>query len=62
MEENKKICQSCAMPMQNENDFGTNNEGSKNTDYCTYCYQNGYFTDEDITKVEKKATKKQFLN
>jgi hypothetical protein len=39
-----KICQSCAMPLNAEEHFGTNKDGSKNEDYCTYCYQNGAFT------------------
>jgi hypothetical protein len=38
------ICQSCGMPMQNPEDFGTNADGSKNNDYCRYCRQNGEFT------------------
>lgn len=41
----KAICQSCAMPMSNE-DFGTNQDGSTNQDYCKYCYENGAFTSE----------------
>jgi len=40
-----QICQSCAMPMDNEMVFGTNKDGSKNPDYCKYCYKNGEFTD-----------------
>jgi hypothetical protein len=31
------------MPMENENVFGTNKDGSKNSDYCIYCYKNGEF-------------------
>jgi len=41
-----QICQSCAMPMENENVFGTNKDGSKNPDYCIYCYKNGEFLDK----------------
>ena len=36
------------MPMEQESDFGTN-AGSRNAEYCTYCYQNGAFTKADIT-------------
>ncbi|WP_099291569.1 zinc ribbon domain-containing protein [Butyricimonas sp. Marseille-P3923] len=39
-----KICQSCGMPMMAEEQFGTNDDGSVNTEYCTYCYQDGAFT------------------
>ena len=37
------ICQSCAMPMQDESLYGTNAEGSINSDYCKYCYKDGEF-------------------
>jgi hypothetical protein len=43
------FCQSCAMPMAKDSDFGTNLDSSKNTDYCKYCYQNGAFTEPNIT-------------
>ncbi len=41
-----KFCQSCAMPMENEGTYGTNADGSKNSDYCQYCLENGQFTSE----------------
>ena len=40
-----RICQSCAMPMEDESLYGTNMDGSKNADYCIYCYKNGVFKD-----------------
>jgi len=46
------ICQSCGMPMKIESDFGINADMSKNEEYCTYCYQNGQFTNPNITKDE----------
>lgn len=45
MEQETKFCQSCGMPLNDEN-RGTNAEGSKNEAYCMYCYQNGKFTNE----------------
>ena len=33
----QKICQSCAMPID-ESTFGTEADGSKNQEYCHYCY------------------------
>ena len=45
MEQEIKFCQSCGMPLNDEN-RGTNADGSKNEDYCMYCYQNGKFTNE----------------
>jgi hypothetical protein len=41
-----KWCQSCAMPMESADMFGTNADGSKNEDYCQYCFVNGTFTSE----------------
>jgi len=28
---------------------GTNSDGTKNTDYCSYCYQQGAFKNPDFT-------------
>jgi hypothetical protein len=38
------ICQSCAMPMTEDAQFGTNTDGSRNKDYCCYCFTDGHFT------------------
>ncbi|WP_292466454.1 zinc ribbon domain-containing protein [Methanolobus sp.] len=46
------FCQSCGMPQQNNGDFGTNADGSKNYDYCAYCYQDGTFIEPDISMQE----------
>jgi hypothetical protein len=43
------FCQSCSMPLQKPEDFGTNADGSKNQEYCQYCYQKGKFTEPEIT-------------
>ena len=42
-----KICQSCGMPIIDESQYGTNNDGSMNKDFCKYCYADG----ESIDKV-----------
>ncbi len=45
--EKERICQSCAMPMGQAVEFyGTNKDGSKNPNYCKFCYKNGSFTEE----------------
>ena len=45
MSTTNKFCQSCGMPMKKDpQGGGTNADGSKNTTYCSYCYQNGDFT------------------
>ncbi|MEN6312866.1 MAG: zinc ribbon domain-containing protein [Clostridiaceae bacterium] len=42
-----KFCQSCAMPMENLDLHGTNADGSKNEDYCHYCFKDGSFTKDE---------------
>jgi len=39
--------------MRKNEDFGTNIDGSKNEEYCHFCYKEGRFTDEGITMEEK---------
>lgn len=47
-----KYCQSCAMPMGDTDEmYGTNSDGTKNEDYCKYCYVEGKFT-SDISMEE----------
>ena len=41
-----KICQSCGMPITSKEQLGKNKDGSINTDYCKYCYENGEFIDK----------------
>jgi len=43
------VCQSCGMPMEKPEDFGTDADGSKNEDSCCFCFQNGDFTNPDLT-------------
>ena len=46
-------CQSCGMPMSKDSDYGTNEDGTGNKEYCTFCYKEGRFTDEGITLEQK---------
>ncbi len=39
-----KFCQSCGMPLQEQEELGTNQDGSKNEEYCCYCFKDGAFT------------------
>ena len=48
------------MPL-NEQVLGTNADGSKNEDYCMYCYQNGKFTN-DCTMDEMIEFCAQFVD
>ena len=43
------ICQSCAMPMNRPDDFGTDATGHRVDDFCWYCYQSGAYTNPGIT-------------
>ena len=45
----RPVCQSCGMPMEKPEDFGTNADESSNEDYCCFCFKNGDFTNPDLT-------------
>ena len=45
----QKICQSCGMPID-DSTFGKEADGSKNQDYCHYCYA-------DISRKSVRWTK-----
>ncbi|HWC53901.1 MAG TPA: zinc ribbon domain-containing protein [Chitinophagaceae bacterium] len=47
--EPKLFCQSCTMPIDKMEDRGTEKDGSKSSEYCKYCYQDGKFTDPNLT-------------
>lgn len=52
MENEMTICQSCSIPLEREEIIGSNQDCSKNNDYCIYCYKHGEFTD-GIKNLEK---------
>ena len=37
------------MPMSKRDDFGTHADGSQSNEFCRYCFENGRFTEPDIT-------------
>lgn len=48
-----KYCQSCGMPMkQDPRGGGTNADGSRNTEFCSLCYEGGQFTQPEFTAEE----------
>ena len=59
MEKIMKFCQSCGMPLTDEV-LGTNADGSKNEEYCMYCYKDGKFT-QDCTMDEMIEQCAQFV-
>ena len=53
MEKEYKACQSCGMPFSKDAKVGgTNTDGSKSKMYCSHCYQDGKFTQSDISAAE----------
>ena len=56
----QKLCQSCGMPLTDDV-LGTNADGSKNEDYCMYCYKNGKFL-QDCTMEEMIEHCSQFVD
>lgn len=55
----QKFCQSCGMPLTDEI-LGTNADGSKNEEYCIFCYKDGAFTG-DFTMEEMIEFCSQFV-
>lgn len=50
--ENKQFCQSCSMPLDKPEMRGTEKDGTKSKEYCTYCYQQGSFLNPKLTLAE----------
>ena len=48
-------CQSCGMPLKSGEESGTEANGSKSHKYCHFCYQNGQFTEPNVTLEEFKS-------
>ena len=57
----QKFCQSCGMPLNVSDDFGTNTDQSKNEDYCQYCFADGRFT-QDMTMDQMIEHCAQFVD
>ena len=52
--ESRNFCQSCSMPLDKPELLGTEKDGSKSKEYCTYCYQKGAFMNPGMTLDEMK--------
>ncbi len=59
MNKEQSFCQSCGMPLTNDV-LGTDADGSKNEDYCMYCYKDGKFL-QDYTMDEMIEHCAQFV-
>ena len=44
-----KRCQSCGVPLANNQILGTQEDGAKNNEYCIFCFKEGNFTEPNIT-------------
>ena len=49
--QNQIVCQSCGMPLCGEEVYGTNADGSKNAEYCVYCFKDGAFTSDETMEA-----------
>jgi hypothetical protein len=49
------FCQSCGMPMEKPEHFGTETDKSPSKEYCLYCYQNGAFLNPAMTYEQMLA-------
>jgi len=58
----KRRCQSCGMPIDESfANFGTEADGSSSDQFCTFCYQNGEFTNPQQTVDEMVASSVDFM-
>lgn len=49
--DNKPRCQSCGMPL-GDGYYGLNANGTINTKFCKYCFENGDFHEPNLTMEE----------
>ncbi len=60
--DDKQRCQSCAMPIADGFDnLGTEADGSRATEYCSFCYKDGSFTNPDQTVDEMVQSSIAFM-
>jgi hypothetical protein len=59
--EPKTFCQSCGMPIDYFSLRGTEVDGSRSEEYCTYCYQHGHFIQPNVTLDEMKSFVKKIM-
>jgi hypothetical protein len=52
-----KVCQSCGMPLNRDPKHGgSNSDGTKSSEYCSYCYQNGtWMMDMSVDEMQRKV-------
>jgi len=52
--ETQVLCQSCGMPLDDQEMLGTEQDGSQSEEYCLNCYVEGSFRDADMTLDEMR--------
>jgi hypothetical protein len=58
----KKNCQSCGLPWDKDPEGGGSNlDGSKNEDYCSYCFKNGDFVQPNWVAADMQSYVVQVL-
>ncbi len=58
----KAHCQSCGMPLHRDPQLGgTNKDGSRSIEYCSYCYLDGDFTFHGSVGEFQKHCKKAMI-
>ena len=58
---NDPPCQSCGMPFESIDDYGTDTDGSKSDEYCGYCFQKGKFLEPNISMEEMIERTSEFM-
>ena len=58
---NTSLCQSCGLPLTNEEVKGTEQSGLKSDDYCNYCYEDSSFKKPEMALEDMKETVKNHM-
>lgn len=45
------ICQCCGMPLEDDTIMGRNNDGTRNEEYCKWCYADGTYTYNNMDEL-----------
>lgn len=62
MKKPNKNCQSCGMPLSKDPEGGAKNvDGSPNSLYCSYCFQDGKFTFEGTVKEFQEFCRQKMI-
>lgn len=61
MDQDKKRCQSCGMPLTSIGLYGTDKDGTPSVDYCQFCFRKGEFVDPDITQAQMIASTTSYM-